>query len=505
MNNSILVKCVQMPQRKKSSPAPKKWGHNVIAAIAFLVIEIAVLSVLYFSPEVGILQQWLLAIASLIVIGILIKRSSALQGWGFVYLVGSTKGLNFIDAVSRKARRFWNEMAVWGLVLGFGLMSYPLFRGMISKKQYAFGMASLAVIMFFVLPFLTYAVPFIDIPQFQSALQGGAGAQGINYIGVVFDSISIIGGFAGYVLAALVYNAGAIIYGIIAFAATLSSGAPQPGLLTQSLPGVAPIIPGIDIPLFAGVIALAILLIVHEASHGLLAREAKVKLRSIGLLILGIVPVGAFVEPDEKQVSKLSNEKQTKIFSAGISANFLAMLVFVVPMALLLFFALPGITQSTGVFVSATLPGYPAYNAIPIGSQILSWDGQEISNLTDFISAGKGDLPNKMITIVTSNGTYSFTAKPVNATHGVVGVSVYEGSGIRPGAYASSVYFLYTVFALSFMLNFLVGVVNLLPLPGFDGWRIYQTNIKNANALKALTAIVVVALLVNVLQWAFYV
>lgn len=494
-----------MPQRKKARPRVRKWEHNAGAAAAFVVIEIAVLSALYLSPEMGVLPQWLLAIVSLVAAGYLIRRSSALQGWGFIFLAGSTKGLDLIDRVSRRARRFWNEMAVWGLVLGFGLLSYPLFRGMISKKQYAFGMVSLAVIMFLVLPYLTVALPFINIPQLQSALQGGSAAQGVNYVGVLFDAISFAGGFAAYVLFALLYNAGLIVYGVAAFTASVSAGMPQPGLLTQSIPGVAPIIPGIDIPLFAGVISLAILLIVHEASHGLLAREAKVRLKSLGLLILGIVPVGAYVEPDEKQVVKLDAERQTKIFSAGISANFVTMLVFVVPMVLFLYFLIPGITQNTGVFVGSTMPGYPAYNSVPVGSQVLSWGGYNISNVTDFENAGRYDLPNKTITIVTSNGTYSFRAKPVNATHGLVGIVVYEGSGIRPGAYASAVYFLYSVFALSFMLNFLVAVVNLLPLPGFDGWRIYQTNIRSAAALKALTAIVVVSLVINVLQWVFYI
>ena len=82
--------------------------------------------------------------------------------------------------------------------------------------------------------------------------------------------------------------------------------------MTSQIPGVAPIIPGIDIPLFAGIISLAVLLVVHEFSHGLLARAAKVRLKSIGLLIFSIIPVGAFVEPDERQISKVKKAAQTK-------------------------------------------------------------------------------------------------------------------------------------------------------------------------------------------------
>ena len=69
---------------------------------------------------------------------------------------------------------------------------------------------------------------------------------------------------------------------------TLSSAA---GTIANQA-GVAPIIPGVDIPLFAGIISIAILLIIHEFSHGILAKKAKVKLKEIGLLVFGFIPIG---------------------------------------------------------------------------------------------------------------------------------------------------------------------------------------------------------------------
>lgn len=478
--------------------------HRALSVVLFMA-EIAVLAAVYYSPALGYALQWGVALASLFVVGAAIKRLNGLNGWAFMYLLGSRKGLSAIDRLSRRARPFWNEMAVWGLVLGFGVLSYPLFRRMISKKQYAFGLLSLAVILFVVLPYLAVALPLINIPQLQGALSGSQASSGPSLFSVAFDAIAIIAGFAGYVFAALMYNAVAIIYGIAAFASTALAGSAQPSLLTTSLPGVAPIIPGIDIPLFAGIISLAILLIVHEVSHGLLAREAKVRLKSLGLLILGIVPVGAFVEPDEKQVSRLDKARRTKIFSAGISANFVAMLVFFVLMLAFMYGPVPQVMQGTGVFVSATVPGYPAYNALQPGTQILYWNGNRIDNLSSFATAAKGDVPNATVTVVTANGTYTFRAKAVNSTRAIIGVDVYEAQGVKPGYYAAAVYFLYTVFALSFMLNFLVAVVNLLPLPGFDGWQIYQANIRSKAVLKYIMIAIVIGLLVNVLQWVFYI
>ena len=57
------------------------------------------------------------------------------------------------------------------------------------------------------------------------------------------------------------------------------------------------------------------------------------------------------------------------------------------------------------------------------------------------------------------------------------------------------------LFALSFMLNFFVGIFNLLPAPFFDAWRIYSINVKNKNLIKYLSAIVIVSIILNILPW----
>ncbi|MEM3572181.1 MAG: hypothetical protein QW530_00430, partial [Candidatus Micrarchaeaceae archaeon] len=81
-----------------------------------------------------------------------------------------------------------------------------------------------------------------------------------------------------------------------------------------------------------------------------------------------------------------------------------------------------------------------------------------------------------------------------------IGVYVTQESVPKSGILSGAANFLYMIFALSFLLNFLVGVVNLLPIPGFDGWRIYQLNI-GKRALNLLAIVIILALLANVLPW----
>ncbi|HUV02278.1 MAG TPA: site-2 protease family protein [Desulfobacteria bacterium] len=128
------------------------------------------------------------------------------------------------------------------------------------------------------------------------------------------------------------------------------------------------LIPGLNefIPLSAWV-GFVIALVVHELSHAVLSTVEKIKVKSMGLLV-ALVPIGAFAEPDseqlfgkkekEKEKEKRSGEKRheeieadaperkltkkvatsrerTRILSAGVTSNFCVAFV-----AFSLFFAI---------------------------------------------------------------------------------------------------------------------------------------------------------------------
>ena len=76
----------------------------------------------------------------------------------------------------------------------------------------------------------------------------------------------------------------------------------------------------IGIPFWFWIIAVSIILIPHEAMHGIIARAEKIKLKDVGLMLLAIFP-GAFVEPDEKQMKKSKLITKLRIFSAGSFIN----------------------------------------------------------------------------------------------------------------------------------------------------------------------------------------
>ena len=92
-----------------------------------------------------------------------------------------------------------------------------------------------------------------------------------------------------------------------------------------AIPGLNPII-----PLFYGVIGLVVAVAVHEIAHGIQTRANDMDVESTGLLY-AVVPIGAFVEPNNDQIEKCGRKARSSMFAAGIAVNLtLAIVLFLV-------------------------------------------------------------------------------------------------------------------------------------------------------------------------------
>jgi Peptidase family M50 len=438
-----------------SGRGQRNAANLVLAVVGYFIIYLLATGFWNISG----LQEFGISLVVIVVIGIAIKEINGYGGWGPLFLLSTKKGISFIDSVSKKYQTFWNEMPMWGMVLGFGILTYPFLRGRINKKTYIISLISLILVLVYVLPGLGNGLQFINLPQIQQAAQAASAAPPNIYSSLLVYGIIVVAGFSGFVLAELAWNAFLVLFGIAQYLSASFVGIANTVVLTSQVPGVAPIIPGFQIPLVAGVIAFALSLIIHEMSHGVLSRIYKVKLKSVGLLMVGIIPMGGFVEPDEKQVEKLSDQNQTRMYAAGVASNFVLMVIFFLLMLPLIYYVLPGISK---VIVTATIPNTPAYNVISPGTQIYSWDGLRVNTLASL--GNVSDKPGQLITLMTSNGTYAFNAVSINnSSKGYVGVEL--GQGIQGGAIPGAWYFIYSVIALSLVINFLIGIANMLPIP----------------------------------------
>ena len=143
------------------------------------------------------------------------------------------------------------------------------------------------------------------------------------------------------------------------------------------------IIPGVNdfLPLSVApeiVFGLLVGLVVHEGGHGLLCRVEDIDIESMGLVFLTIIPVGAFVEPDEESQRTADRGGRTRMFAAGVTNNFA---VTVVAFALLFGPVIGAVGVAPGMAVQGTFDGSPASAAgIGSGDRILSVAGENVSS-----------------------------------------------------------------------------------------------------------------------------
>ncbi|MBU7025897.1 MAG: site-2 protease family protein [Theionarchaea archaeon] len=227
---------------------------------------------------------------------------------------------------------------------------------------------------------------------------------------------------------------------------------------TEAVP-VVPIIPGVTIKISWGlIIGIIILFFVHEFSHGIVARREGISLKSMGFILLVIIP-GAFVEPDEEEMKKASRLTRIKVYSAGSLANFLvAALVFI----LLLW--IPQVPD--GILIYDTIPGTPAADILAEGSIIHQINGVDVPAYETFSQELSVYKKGDTLLLETSEGTVQM----VLAEHPDIPGQGYMG--IRPVQHVTH-FLAIEILSWIFMLNLSVALFNLFPISRvLDGGKI---------------------------------
>ncbi len=143
------------------------------------------------------------------------------------------------------------------------------------------------------------------------------------------------------------------------------------------LPGINPLLPLEYI--WYIIIALAIAIIAHEFSHGILTFASNLKVKSLGLLYL-IIPIGAFVEPDEEELKKTKASKRMRVFAVGPMANFI---VAFVALLLVSFLFMSAVQPTEGGDVLHVYDGTPADEiGLTSGSVIISINDSNVHNIS---------------------------------------------------------------------------------------------------------------------------
>ena len=215
----------------------------------------------------------------------------------------------------------------------------------------------------------------------------------------------------------------------------------------------------IGVPVFYWLIALIVVVIFHEASHGIISLSKKVKVKHSGFgFFLGFLPL-AFVEPDEKRFEKIKRFDRLKVLAAGSFTNLIMGIVALVLVVYLSSYIVSGgFVSYAPIYLNVVgiQPGSPAnLSGLQAGTTIVKIDNISFTNAANFNSFILGIKPNQTITMLSSNGstytlvtTYNSSIK--NEYHGYIGVLVqayysnYQqtfgllGIGLPPNAFPTS-------------------------------------------------------------------
>lgn len=363
-------------------------------AIFYIIINMNIPGTIkFFSAvlELGVFGEWL-------------RRQYKLDGEYGLFLLRSKRGVNRINEVALRYKKVLKIFADVSVAVAFGLASFLVINWRPARERAGIVFAGMVVI---------FLVSLLVSPFALIIITSTIGVEGVgetvgSEIGLIYPAVLFFTGFSGFISYSLVAHGANVLFAIYEMVVE--------GVEQEVQEGATLLLPGINLPFLEGIFALALILIVHEGAHALLTRIAMVRLLSSGIVFFGFIPVGAFVEPDEKHLSQKTIKAQERVLAVGTGANFFASIV------LLLFFLVFNYTMAPFAY-----EGFFAFGVIK---------------------------------------------------------------------------FVYAFLGLAFALNFVVAVVNLLPVPFFDGYRMVEL-VVGKQVAQPISIILLVALLVNFLPALF--
>ena len=261
-----------------------------------------------------------------------------------------------------------------------------------------------------------------------------------------------------------------------------------PGVTIQSGPNIAYFL-----------LAVPIVLVIHEGAHGIVATLEKIKIKTGGFAVF-IALFAGFVEPDEEEFANARKISRLRVIGAGATSNVLfsfiiaGLLIFNPSFALLM----PDPIRSTfyheplGVPIVSVTEGSGAEKAGLLKDDIITAiNGVPIVNPQDF---PKNLKPGETASVSILRGGQALQISVVltpskdDPQKGMLGILRAAFPSYQPVVpyyiHWSPEVFMFLLWL--WMLSFFIGIFNMLPLPILDGGKFIQSIIEKKISDKAL-------------------
>jgi len=362
--------------------------------ILIIISTIIILIWNYLTAGFGGILYWVIGVFVLVVVvNVFWLRQKYAQPFLLPYILTMIKSKNLVKYVYFVAHhaRLLEKFAFFGLFIGFGLTWVDYW-----KARKLGGWKRIALLLVFAVFLGLFFEAFLKI------LFGVPVLAPLTIFGLIGFILLGLGGLSLVIL---------IGYGVMSIFGLFAA--------KQMCPSIAPVIPGVPIPGFGGLtipmiawISLGMILVIHELSHGVMLAYYKKKIHSVGLLMAGIFPMGAFVEEDHKELKESKDHQVLMMLSAGPASNFFTMIIGIILLFLISFTLIPvvptinqelnlmydgvGVKQvDEKVSFCGIDANAPAYGKLFAGDKVVSLNGEDIntaSTLNKVFSQTQGDM-----------------------------------------------------------------------------------------------------------------
>lgn len=284
--------------------------------------------------------------------------------------------------------------------------------------------------------------------------------------------------------------------------------------------GVVPVLPQMNIPgigflpFWYWILAIFIIVVIHEFSHGIVAKAHGIKIKSSGIgffsVILPVIPI-AFVEPEEKEMEKKEDHVQYSIFAAGPFSNIITAVIILL---VFMFVFTPidrAMTENAGFSFTKMNESYPAY-ALPDGIVITRFNGESVNAVQNFTAKMQCVKAGEVIRIGNESDEFNITTiSAPESDRAFIGITEITNVFKLKDNVNRFWYNVYVWFRGLFkwigLLSFFIGLANLLPIGPIDGGRMMKTladkTVKNKEKAKkrwvAISLILVFLLLLSMI------
>lgn len=239
---------------------------------------------------------------------------------------------------------------------------------------------------------------------------------------------------------------------------------------------IVPVIPGVTLDItLPALLSIFIVLSTHEVlGHATLSAYFKVPVKRVAFFILFFL-LGAFVEPDEESLRKAERLKRMSIYSAGVFANLLTFLLFLmIAIAVFPGFSLDASSsRPSGVYVERVFEGGPSQGVIPEGVVIREIGGHRIRDLSSLSETLRKFRPGDSVIVATDRGNFTVKlgSRPDDPSLPYLGVQLrplpyFDPSVPMPPGLAIQI-LEFLVLTMIFSLG--LAAINALPILPLDG------------------------------------